>query len=384
MKTYLMLDDDAGTEAPAEPYAEALEAASRGSLSITVRRPGRMAETIAAITELAPDGLLLDVALTNALDPEGQPVGFDGIALAQQVRTLQTRARTGGGSGGLPEFPVVRYSKWDIVQEYVNKDSTSDDLFDEFVDKSSIGEDGAAASAASIVVALATDYPAVTAFADQEPDDAALAELLGCDGGLLARLDPRTLLGLRRPGAPAHVLARFIVVKLFSRPGPLVEEGLLAVRLGVDPERSEDWPALLDALAESRYHGAFSSGYARWWMPATLDWWQVNIDQDKPPGRISATDRVTLLADRTGLSRLVPIEPSEDSPGARFWHRCSKSGLPVDPAEGFPLLPVYGTETWHDTEYLCREEALRDRRNARLSPSERARLDAILGKPGAA
>ncbi len=373
-----MLDDDAGTEAPAEPYADALQAACPEKLSILLRQPGRMAETIAIIADLAPDGLLLDVALTNALDAQRQPVGFDGIALAQQVRTLQTRARTTAGSGGLPEFPVVRFSKRDVVREYVSQDSTSDDLFDGFVDKSSINEPEVASAAAAIVVALADDYPALSKFADRAPDDAALAELLGCEPGFLERLDPRTLLGLRRPDAPPHIFSRFLVVKLLGRPGPLVDESILSLRLGVDRDHSQDWPALLEHLTGCQYRGAFASGYARWWMPAALDWWQRDIDQDRTPARLPAAERIVALAGKTGLSRLAPIKATADSPGSRWWHHCAKSGLAVDPAEGFPLLPVYGSETWHDTEYLCLEEALRDSRNSRLSPSERARVEAIL------
>ncbi len=380
MRTYLLLDDDAGSEAPVEDYAEALVARSGGQLSIVVRKPGRMAETIALITEQGPQGLLLDVALTNAQDAEGQPVGFDGIALAQQVRTLQTRARSAKGAGGLPEFPVIRFSKRDIVREYVNKDSTSDDLFDEFVDKSSLGEPGAAEVATSRVLALSRDYPVVTAFADREATGDALATLLGCEPALLARLDPRTLLGLRRPGAPAHVFSRFIVVKLLSRPGPLVDEALLAVRLGVDPQVSEDWSALLERLASSRYRGAYASGYARWWMIAARDWWDRQVDQDRSPARLGAAERVALLIAKTGLTQLRSIESNADSPGSRYWYRCVKSRLPIDPTEGYSLMPVYGTETWHDTEYLCLEEALRDARNARLGPSEQARVDAILRK----
>ena len=377
MKTYLMLDDDAGADAPAELYAEALQAASQGQLSISVRGPGRMAETIALITEQLPEGLLLDVALTNAIDAEGQPVGFDGIALAQQVRTLQTRARTATGSGGLPEFPIVRLSKRDVVREYVNADSTSDDLFDEFVDKETLIDEGVAA-AASIVAALATDYPTITAFSDIEPNDEALGELLGCYPAFLLRLDPRTLLGLRRPGAPAHVLSRFIVVKLLGRAGPLIDEALLAVRFGIDVQKSQDWPALLEALAAARYNGPFTSGYARWWMIAVRDWWEQAVDQDKTPARLGVAERIDLLKTKTGLKQLNAIQAMADSPGSRYWHRCAKSGLPVDPTEGFPLLPVYGTETWHDTEYLCLEEALRDPRSVRLAPSERARIGAIL------
>jgi hypothetical protein len=375
-----MFDDDAGSESPAELYAEALVAASAGALEIDVRRPGRLNETIAVVKQLAPQGLLLDVALTNALDDQQQPVGFDGIALAQQVRTLQTRARSPNSAENLPEFPIIRLSKRDVVREYVNKDSTSDDLFDEHIDKEVVLDDPNCA--ARIAVALATDYPAIIAFANVEPEDAALAKLLGCEGSLLSRLDPRVLLGLRRPGAPAHVLARFVVVELLGRAGPLVDSELLAVRLGVDTTVSDDWPKLAELLEASRYAGVFAGGYARWWMASTLDWWQREIDEDSTPARLSAVERVNLIKAATRLERLTPVEGTGDSPGTRFWHRCANSDRPVDAAEGFPLLPVYGMETWHDTEYLCLEEALRNPRHKRLAPSEQARVQALIRKRG--
>ncbi len=378
MKTYLMLDDDAGADSPAELYAEALEAASNGELTVEVRRPGPMRETIATIAGLAPQGLLLDVALTHALDEQQQPVGFDGIALAQQVRTLQTRARTPGAADGLPEFPVLRLSKRDVVREYVNKDSTSDDLFDEHLDKEFVVE--RPALAARIALSLATDYPAVTAFAACEPDDAGLAALLDRDATFLGRLDPRVLLGLRRRGAPPHVLSRFIVVELLARAGPLVDRAALAVRLGVDVATSADWPQLLERLQPSRYAGAFASGYERWWATGVLDWWQSQVEPDKALQRLSAEQRIETLARATGLQALAPLQPTADSPGTRPWQICVRSGLPVDPGEGFPLLPTYGMETWHDTEYLCLEEALRNPTEPRLSAAERARVQALLRK----
>lgn len=382
MKTYLMFDDDAGADSPAELYAEAIANAAGGELRIDVRLPGRLSDTIAAIKRASPDGLLLDVALTNALDEERQPVGFDGIALAQQVRTLQTRGRSPQAADGLPEFPVIRLSKRDVVREYVNKDSTSDDLFDEHIDKEVALED--AACAARIAMALATDYPAVVDFAARRPDDDALAALLGMDGAVTARLDPRTLLGLRRPGSPAHVLARFVVVELLGRAGPLIDEGLAAIRLGIDRDASGDWPALLTLLDGSRYTGAFQGGYPRWWMPRLLAWWQNTIDEDSQPARISAAERVARITAATGIADLVAIAGTDDSPGSRFWHRCALSDVPVDIAEGFPLLPVYGMETWHDTQYLCLEEALRNPRDQRLALTEQSRIQGILRKRASA
>ena len=378
MKTYLMLDDEANADAPADLYGEAIETASQGSLTVAIRRPGKMADTIALIRELAPDGLLLDVALTNALDADGQPVGFDGIALAQQVRTLQTRARTPTASNGLPEFPIIRLSKRDVIREYVNEDSTSDDLFDELIDKEKV-LDGAGPIAA-VAASLAEDYEQVCNFASADVTPESLSALLAWPEDQLSRLDARTLLGLQRPNAPAHVLARFIVLKLLGRPGPLIAEPLLAVRLGIDLAQSPQWGELLGLLDAAAYKGAFSGGYPRWWMMGILDWWQEKVDPDQLPSRLSAVDRVQRVKAALGLEGLEPVAQNPDSPGERFWNICVRSQLPVDLNQGYPLLPVYGSVSCQFSEYLCLEEALRSPNNPRLSPAERTRVKAELAK----
>lgn len=374
MPTYLFIDDDIGRAPAAEIYAEALEHAGEG-LRIVPEKPARMPDLIQRVAAVKPDGLLLDVAFTNALDAENRHVGFDGIAFAQQVRTLQTRGRT-TGTAVLGEFPIVRFSKKDVIREYVNADATSDDLFDEMIDKGSVVD--AAAKIACQLTALAADYPKVSALADSDAGDAALAVALGCEPQFLTRLDARTLLGLRRPGAPAHALARYFTAKLLARPGAVIDERLVSIRLGVDRERSEDWPALLESLAEAQYRGAFAAGYPRWWQASLLDWWQAQVDGDRPLARLAADERVQSLTESTGLARLAALVEDPDSPGRRYWHVCVRSGRPVDPAHGFPLMPIYGHESWHDAEYLCLEEARRDSRNPRLSPTERSRLEAMM------
>jgi hypothetical protein len=370
-KTIILIDDEADAASPADLYGEEMQAAADGRLSVLTRRPGSMAATLELIAEAKPDGLLLDVALTNALGVDGAPIGFDGIALAQQIRTMQTRALS-QRAAGLPEFPLIRLSKKDVIREYVSGDSTSDDLFDEKIDKEEILRD--AADVARRAYSLAADYPRVIAFARSERAEGALADLLGCEAALLSRLDARALLGLRRPDAPAHILARYLTGTLLARPGPLVAEPLLAVRLGVDPARSEDWPVLLSSLGSAAYRGPFCEGYPRWWFALVLDWWQGKVDADRPPFRLTAPERAEALRERTDLRRLEAFREDPDSPGLKFWHLCSKSGRPVDPSAGFALMPTWGQETWQDAEYLCLEEALRSRHDARLGPAERSRL----------
>jgi hypothetical protein len=45
----------------------------------------------------------------------------------------------------------------------------------------------------------------------------------------------------------------------------------------------------------------------------------------------------------------------------------------IDSNFGFPLMPEWGQETWHDVDYWCLEEAKRDPRNARLGSAEKLR-----------
>jgi hypothetical protein len=370
-KTYLFIDDEADSKASTEPYADEITEASEGSLVIESYRPSSIQEVLETIAKSKPDGLLVDVAFTNALTQEHAPLSYDGIALAQQVRTLQTRGLRHGDSS-LPEFPLIRFSKADVILEYVSGDTTSEDLFDEKIDKAKTLDDPE--PVAKRLLSLATDYPVIAKFAAGEKSEQAVAQLLGSDVDFLGRIDARALLGLKRPDAPAHVLSRYLTGPFLGRPGPIIDEGLLAVRLGVDRKQSPDWLGLRDKLKPAAYVGVFASGYERWWMALVTDWWAAEIDADRALFRLGAADRVRSLVEKTGLTKLTPLAEDPDSPGTKFWHLCLRSKRPVDPGFGFPLLPEWGQETWHDVDYLCQEEALRDPRNPRLGRAERTRL----------
>jgi hypothetical protein len=270
----------------------------------------------------------------------------------------------------------VRFSKADVIREYVSGDTTSEDLFDERIDKATIIDHAEPVSGR--LFSLAADYPAIGEYAANDKSDEALARLLGCEQEFLSRVDARALLGLRRADAPAHVLSRYLTGPLLGRSGPMVDESLLAVRLGVDCDRSPDWPALLARLKPAAYTGVFAQGYGRWWMARVLDSWSEQIDNERSLVRLGAPDRVGAIVAKTGLGKLTPIAENPDSPGTRFWHRCIRSRRAVDPSFGFPLMPEWGQETWHDVDYLCLEEAKRDPRNTRLPAAERTRISKLL------
>jgi len=166
---------------------------------------------------------------------------------------------------------------------------------------------------------------------------------------------------------------------LLSRPGPLIDESLLAVRLGVDFKSSPDWPSPKEMLSDVAYRGAFAGGYSRWWIGLLLDWWGKAIDGERARFRLTAMERVQVLSEQTKLLKLNALPDDPASPGSEFWHLCFLSGCPVDPTAGFQLMPVWGQQVWQDGDYLCLEEAKRASRHPRLDRRERARLASLKG-----
>jgi hypothetical protein len=330
-----------------------------------------MQDILQFVATSKPDGLLLDVAFVNSVTADGAPIPYDGISLAQQIRTLQTRGLHQQGTN-FPEFPIIRFSQPDVIKQYITGDTTSEDLFDAEIDKPDIIANPE--QPARLAFSIAADYPKLSAYARKEATDEILAQMLGCPTDFLTRIGARALLGLRRDGAPTHVLSRYLTSTLLGRSGPLIDESLLAVRLGVDRISSNDWPALRNSLKNAAYTGVFGYGYPRWWMPLVLDWWDSDVNSESAPSRLDAKERVSQISERTNLHGLTPLPEDPFSPGKRFWHLCSRSNRPVDPAFGFPLMPKWGQEPWQDVDYLCLEEARRDRLNPRLAGTERKRL----------
>lgn len=175
------------------------------------------------------------------------------------------------------------------------------------------------------------------------------------------------------------MLARYLTGVLLSRPGPLIDESLLAVRLGVDFKSSPDWPSPKEMLSDVAYRGAFAGGYSRWWIGLLLDWWGKAIDGERARFRLTAMERVQVLSEQTKLLKLNALPDDPASPGSEFWHLCFLSGRPVDPTAGFQLMPVWGQQVWQDGDYLCLEEAKRASRHPRLDRRERARLASLKG-----
>src|SRR5260370_39296777 len=113
---FLLIDDDVeSSEAPAERYAVKLSAVSGGNLTVDAHRPGSIDKVLEHIAATKPDGILIDLDFTHALTEDHAPLRYDGMALAQQIRTNQTRGLRQSGGSNPPVFPAVRLSKFEVA-----------------------------------------------------------------------------------------------------------------------------------------------------------------------------------------------------------------------------------------------------------------------------
>lgn len=367
MSTYLYLDDAELKDV--ETFANALCTAADElglQLKIEIRKPPASLRIADLLTEVSPDGILVDVELEKAVDEAQRPYPITGTALSQNVRDLQNAER-------VAEMPLVRFSQDDIIRKYVGKDQTSLDLFDRYFDKAQVRRE--ARLFAETLVALDRGYKTIVAAKPIER--ARMPDLLGVTEDFLGRLNSSLTLGfLDHEGAPAHDFARFVSSALIYRDGPLICEKTLAARLGIDPGKSPAaWAALLEHLKPTQYAGIFAvANDKRWWADMVADWWAERDSAHRMMINATSEERRATLAEQLALPDLAPIADDPDSPGPYFWTICVTSGKPVDPMNAYAITADKAQREWHDIQYMCREEAFQHARDPRFDAAERARI----------
>jgi hypothetical protein len=266
----------------------------------------------------------------------------------------------------LRPFPIVLWSVQQKFKVSFTTDSTGHDLFDLVISKRDVVTDTDAVAAK--LISLATDYPRLRV----RPRRRSLPELLGIEPEQLAAIDPR-IGGDLPAAAPAHDTARYIIRALLERSGPLVDAGVLAVRLGVDRNAS-DWAALESRVTSARYDGVFSAGWARWWWPKV----ELLLRHSVATGfrALTAEQRVDALKEGWRIPRLVAPRVPNGATGTRYWHVCAATDVPLDPVDAVAT-ELGETKAWQDRIYVSMDAAKSRRlktRGIRLDPLENIRV----------
>lgn len=362
---YVCLDDEA---AKVRPIIQLLEQSSP-DLKIDVRSPIQFDEEIRQISKLKLDGLLLDLRLDRAADDDGARVNYRALSLAQELRTRMTESE-------ITPFPIVLWSVDDNFKVSYDKDETSHDLFDRQYYKASITDKKV--HIAREMIALATGYKAISALKSKTVKSiySRIIDLPDAFDVLDARIAGDIA---ENRSYPAHVFARSVLRNLILGSGPLIDEQLLAARLGIDIEKSPDWTkAKVKFAAPAAYTGAFADAWPRWWMFKLSAAWS-KIHPNAALQRLEAEERVQILRKALRLPQLTAAEPLVEGYDRRYWYVCKLLHAPISPTDAVQL--SVDRREWQDGIYGSLKAILERMHKANgyeIHPFERARIDELM------
>lgn len=301
------------------------------------------------------DGLLIDLQLKFSTS-DSEQVKYFGPDLVQAIRTKVK-------SGHINDLPILLCSSENKLLDLFDK--TSLDLFDKKYDKV---KDLSNDSAKTELISFSTAYKKLNA---QE----SLQKILETDEDLF-----EFELEFNKLKTP-HEKINFIYNQLILKPGLVLDESLLAIRLGIDKNKSKDWEEIKNKiLAPFKYEGILHEFNDRWWQSRLLRWWKENFKTSLQV--IPAFDRVKLLKEKFNLDGLNPLTLPDHQRYETFWYKCLLSDTPLESADGFKTIemPKY---FWQEPSFISLSHIWSEERSVAkikelLGNYESERLDEII------
>lgn len=335
---FLYIDDDKVKDA-----AEKVQGFEQAGLKVlTNQHKGTWEGQMKFIKENEPtlDGLILDLRLDDFPNEEGVRADFRGTSLAQEIRTRQKE-------GEFKSFPIILFSGNEKLEKSL--ESSGQDLFDICIDKGKV--DGKTFDILSPrLIAIADGYKLLS-------KTKAVADILGIDTNIIDERFVSELLELS--DNPVHVVARFLINELIEKQGLLINEQILAARLGIDIAKSSDWSKILESIFPAKYKGVFGTGWHRWWGVLVEDWWKSVINADTYLRSTPAKARVELIKTKLGYTNLQASEKIAKSDSEEYWTICRGHNQPLDPVDGLMIDGQENLYPWQDAEYVSIDAALR-------------------------
>jgi|SRR5690554_532947 len=289
-------------------------------------------ELIRAANQEEYDGLIIDLRLDGAGEDRTE---FNATAITAELRSISAR-------GDIKSFPIALCSTEEKIKQTYNSDRTSHDLFDYKLSKSNPDPDWIKIS--TKLKSLAEGYKWL------QLSKRNLNEITGLDN--LEVIDSR-IIDKFSSFSVTYDFTHFVIKNFFHQTGPLLNEKILAARLGIDLNQTpnEVWGKLSnEILSDIKYKGLFGDGWMRWWAN-TLEQWFEELSGEKL-AFINAEKRVEILKKYTGLKELTPASPLQFCNSTEFWSICEGYKAPIDPLEAFKIYTTVDLKPWQENKVL--------------------------------
>ena len=239
MKKFKVLYIDDENSENSQAFADGLS--KNGSLEIAIIKPTNLEELVNEIvigqTEI--DALILDLKLDGNQTGD-RTAKFTAPTLATGIKTKYFSE-----NGIKNAFPIFLISSISNLKKYYDPDTTSHDLFDYTIHKSSIGKNGAEYE--SIIFSITKAYKEI------EKNATNFISLLGLpkDSEIPSKVFSAKFLN----GAESSVseISQYIFNEIILKAGVLIDEVILAARLGIDYKASDDWGEIKKELDNYKY-----------------------------------------------------------------------------------------------------------------------------------
>lgn len=278
------------------------------------------------------DGLIIDLRLDGSGEDRTE---FNAAAITSELRSISARK-------DIKSFPVVLCSTEEKIRQTYDSDRTSHDLFDYKISKSNPKPNWVKIS--TKLKSLAEGYHWM------QTEKRKIDEILGVDQ--LKTIDIRVTQKLLTFNVPYDFM-HFIIKDLFHQTNPLINERILAARLGIDLGKTPHavWERLSISILDCiKYKGVFSSGWKRWWAANLIDWFESISGESL--AFLDAKSRVNILSQKLGLQKLVPATPLRFCTSSEFWTICEGYKVPIDPLEAFKIYTTVDLKPWQEHKVI--------------------------------
>ena len=318
--TGIFLDDREVEEA----YARRLSVPGDDGLTVEFRLldPDTSVTGIAAEILLARPALL---ALDYRLDEIPGENQFKAGTLAQHIREKIIDEPEA-------DFPIILITNENNYYQYVQKDLTARDLFDQIYLKRQVTqpEEGVNTQALS----LARGYKRLIGDSwAADGDRLRLGLCLEKDETWV--IDDNSLSELNTLPLP-HQFVSGLFDRLINRPGPLLDRRDLFAVLGISEPDEPQESNLCKHLTERNilYTGLFSDGWPRWWVHRLDEFGKEFSDQ--PLIDISGKERTAKLSDVLQIDLAPAISRWTESSDEPFAFACASCASPTEPDHSVP------------------------------------------------
>lgn len=293
--------------------------------------------------EAAMDGLILDLRLDDLPNENGERADFRGTSLAQEIRTRQKEKE-------FKSFPIILFSANDKLEKSL--ENSGKDLFDICIDKSKVKADSFDIYTPQLI-SLAESYKFLSATKD-------VSKILNIDENIIDdRFVSELTLLLTNP---IHIISQFLIYELVEKQGLLIDEQILAARLGIDMANSQDWERIKESISTAKYTGVFCEGWQRWWTPLVEKWWKETVKAENYLRSTPATERVSLIKTALQLENLRPAQKIDKADSEEFWTVCKGYNRPLDPVDGLIIEGQEKLYPWQEPEYVSVDAALKSKK----------------------